>query len=136
MALPGGLTCAAGNWGAGVDRPPGFRWEKGLQLRRRWRLEAETWVIGEGGLSSWVLEGGRRRPGDLESWALQGKGLGQGLLLGSQRDISIPGTSVGVGGVALISGIAERGPERSGFLVLTGEEDWWPGFSEKRSWGG
>lgn len=35
----------------------------------------------------------------------------------------------------MISGIAERGPERSGFLVLTGEEDWWPGFSEKRSWG-
>lgn len=41
-----------------MDRPPGFRWEKGLQLRRRWRLEAETWVIGEGGLSRWVLEGG------------------------------------------------------------------------------
>lgn len=47
-------------------------------------VEAGVWVLREGGPES--LDPSRRKGlGALESWALQGKGLGQGLLLGSQR---------------------------------------------------
>lgn len=137
MALPGRSDLRCGGELAGAFSG---LWEE---------VKAGAWVLGKGGPISWVLEGGG-------GWELWNSGLSKGRARDEDccwvlRKRCLFGSSVRVGGVALISASAERGAERSGFLgsyrrrglvawvlqkgglgvdsfILEGERSWRSGF--------